>query len=102
MKSLWNVNLYLGVIHKSISSTIAEFFCLEGGGCSQLSKSTETVAKIIHYYISSYFLRKLTEKLPLGRIFFFCLKSLLFVLQVSLVMSSVTCIWLSYADQQTL
>ena len=29
-------------------------------------------------------------KLPLGRMFFFCLKSLLFVLQVSLVMSLAT------------
>ena len=33
-------------------------------------EEVETVVKIIHYYISSYFLRKLTEELPFGRIFF--------------------------------
>ena len=57
-----------------------------------LSKSTETVVKIINYHILSYFLRKSTfREATLGRMFFFCLKSLLFVPRVSLVMSSVTC-----------
>ena len=57
-----------------------------------LSKSTETFVKIINYHILSYFLRKPTfREATLGRMFFFCLKSLLFVPRVSLVMSSVTC-----------
>ena len=74
---------------------------------------------MIQYHIPSYFLRKLTfSKATIRKDVLFCLNSLSFVLQLSLVMSSVTrnsdfalyyipkskvkCIWLSHAGQQTL
>ena len=83
------------------------------------AEQIKTVLKMIRYHVSSYFLRQLTfSKATIRKDMLFLLEVTLFVLQMSLVMSSVTrngnfalyaickshvtCTWLLYGYQQTL